>query len=260
MKTAVLVWAVFATCLATSAQCSAPRFRMGQDYGASAFLSLSPHDFTLRKLTCLARAIRDRRKLGTKMLYLAFFSSQEAARYFQPPGSPRYSALYSQQLHAIYTFNHDEGRETLDILPTGFDSNDSLNTTIDLSRQDKPECKLGLSSRCLMAVVQPVVYPQEVLTKGALGRVLLTGEIGPDGRIRSVKVSEVNVDPAAAKGILADAALHNFASWQFDESPTASAIRISYNYVLESLSPAGTSTNVDWHLPSEIVVRGNRSP
>jgi hypothetical protein len=232
---------------------------MGQDYGASVFLGLSPHDFTVRKLTCLARKLRDERELGLKTFYVAFFSSHEAAKYFQPPGSPSYSTRYGQQLHATYTFDYKKGQETLDIMPTGFDSKDSLNTTIDLSHHDSFRCNLNVSSRCLMAVVQPILYPEEALGGAVSGKVSLSGIIGADGRIRGAAVAEAQVAPAGAKGNLASAALHNLESWQFDEDAGNSPIRITYTYVLDGSLPAGATLIVDWDLPNEIAVRGGGS-
>ena len=264
MRTAklTLLCGLIVSCISEgSAECNVGHFRKGQDFGSSVFVSMSPHDFTLNKLVCLAHNLRAKRRLGAGSFNVLFFSSDKAAVEFQPPVEgyqPGWPAS-GQHLHAMYLLNHKNEEESLDILPLGYQAPPSVNTTIKLPLATDPNCKLQIQGRCLMAVLRPIVYPEEALKKRASGKITLAATIDSRGRVVNAKVVEADRTPAGQQQILANAATQNFESWQFNQGADAQAIQITYSYTIDpSLSPA-LHTDVKWELPSQIIIRQNPS-
>jgi len=242
---------------AISAQCHVPSFRKGEDYGASVFVALSPRDFTLDKLKCLAQTMKKKRHLESKQLYVAFFSSYEAAKYFRPPGAPGYRSQFARQLHATYTFDSEKGAETLDVLPLGLGGDETVDTTITFPQEAPPHCKLNVQDRCLMAVIQEIAYPEQALKEKVSGKIAMTGRITMTGVVTDVQMSDTNVSASPGRSILAAMALQNLQRWQFDASKGDNTIRITYVYVIDSSLPSGIHYDVRWGLPDQIVIRGN---
>jgi TonB family protein len=245
------------------AQCQAPRFHKGQDYGASVFVSIRPSDFTLNKLTCLARRLREARQ-ERKSLGVLFFSSRDAAKYFQPPGSvdfepgwPPGRVEWRTHLHALYSFDAAKHEESLKILPLGYETAPTLVTTIDLPLATTPHCHMEIRDRCLMAVLKEITYPQAALKANASGKVVLTGTINRDGRVRSLRVAEADVNPSDERESLAKAALQNLRTWQFDAPEYDDPIRITYSYTIDKSLLHGGVTLVEWDLPNQVIVRAN---
>jgi TonB family protein len=254
---------LFASCLAlfvcagVSAQCHPPRFRKGQDYGGSVFLSVAPRDFTVEKLICLGQTLRKRRKAET--FGVMFFSSYEAAKYFRPPveGRPPRWAEWARQLHATYSFDGPKREESLDIIPLGYESGPSLDTRITLPLGATPHCRVQIQGRCLKAVLRQNTYPAEALKAKASGKVVLTGRIGADGSVAGIQVIEAGVNPGEEKDVLANAALQNLVGWQFDAGQGENPIRITYSYAIDvSLSP-GSQPQMQLDLPNRVMIRGN---
>jgi TonB family protein len=243
------------------AECNVAHFRKGRDFGSSVFVSISPHDFNLNKLVCLAHSLRHKRRLDGDTFNVLFFSSDKAAIEFQPPVEgyqPGWPAS-GQQLHAMYLFNQKNGGESLDILPLGYQAPPSVNTTIKLPAATDQNCKLQIQGRCLMVVIKPVVYPEEALEKRASGKITLAATIDSQGRVVNAKILEADRTPASVKQTLANAAIQNLKGWQFNKGSNEQAIRITYSYKIDpSLSPA-LQTDVKWELPTQIVIRHNPS-
>jgi len=241
-----------------SAQCRSPHFRTGQDYGGSLFVSLQPRDFTLDKLTCLAQALRNRRR-DRRSFSILFFDSDEAAKYFQPPveGYPPRWPEWAKELHAIYSFEADKHEESLDIMPLGYNTGPSLTTKIDLPFAAEPRCRLEMQNRCLIAAVEKITYPQEALKTRASGVIALTGAIERDGRVTGLHVAEADVKPGEEKEWLVNAALHDLKTWQFDAGGHADPIQIIYSFAVDSSLPRGAVPEVQCVLPNTVKVRAN---
>jgi hypothetical protein len=246
------------------AQCKAPRYRKGQDYGASVWISIAPRDFTLEKLICLGQTLRNKRLRDPGQFGVFFFTSFEAAKYFQPPveGVPPKWRVWARNLHAIYSYEKNDkdknkSKETIDIIPLGYGEGPSIGTTLNLSLINQQHCGLQIEERCLMLVMQSIDYPEEALKAKVSGKVTLTGIISLDGRVGNLQVAEADVSPSEAKDVLATASFVNLESWRFDSGKAETPIRITFTYAIDASSPAGLNDDVNWELPNQIVIRGN---
>lgn len=242
-----------------SAQCHPPHFRTGQDYGASLFISVERRDFTLDKLTCLAQALRDRHP-DWKTFGVIFFDSYEAAQYFHGQQVediyPKWPE-WAKEVHAMYSFDADKHEESLEIWPVGFTSAPSLDTTVNLPLAGARHCRLEIQNRCLMAAMEKITYPQGAPPTRASGTVALVGLIRRDGRVTGLRVAEVDVRPAQEKGRLANAALNDLETWQFDAGGHDDPIRIVYSFAIDAALPRGVAPEVRWVSPNEVEVRAN---
>ena len=236
-----------------SAQCRAPKFRIGRDFGTSIFISVSARDFTVDKLICLSRELRVRRHASGRFA-VSFFGSKEAAAYFAPMIEDLYREEFGSQLHADYSFDPEKG-ETLSISPMGFSTPPSLLTTLTLPLKAAAHCNLQLGERCLI-VVPTTQYPLEALKKGTSGDVTLAGTIKADGEVKNIHVVGADVNPGEGKNDLANAAVQTLGSWQFDAGPADEAIQITFSYVVDKSLAPGIDTDVLWALPKRVVITG----
>jgi hypothetical protein len=239
-----------------STQCTPPSFRVGQDYGASLFVSIQPRDLVLSKLICLAQILRNRRGDRTNFGVL-FFDSAEAAKYFLPPveGYPPRWPQWAKRLHAIYSMDADKHEESLGILPMGFNTAPSLLTEIDLPLAGVPHCGLELLTHCVIAALEKIEFPRESLKVGAAGTITLTGTVARDGRVTGLRVAAVDAVPVGEKRRLANAALQDLKTWQFDAARQASSIRVIYSFAVDTSLILGGVPEVQWALPNQVKVR-----
>ena len=241
-----------------SAQCPEPHFRTAHDYGASLLVSMQARDFTLDNLTCLAQTLRNRSG-DHKIFSILFFSSREAAEYFQPPVEgylPKWPG-WAKQVHAIYSFDANKHEESLDILPMGYNTAPSLLTRIDLPLAAVPNCRLETQNRCLMVAMEKTTYPQDALRASAEGSIVLTGSIKRNGRVTRIKVSETDVRPSDEGKTLMKTAIQDLKTWQFDTGGHDDPLRITYSYTIDtSLADRGAS-HVQWVPPDQVSVRAN---
>jgi Gram-negative bacterial TonB protein C-terminal len=242
------------------AECHAPRYEVGSDFSnsqlgvGSLYVGLDVKNFTLPNLICLGQAIRKKHEKWSRFSIL-FFTSQEAAKSFVPPGgegSPS-STKAARQLHAIYTFNAGKHEQYLDILPFGFETSKSYYTRIELPPVAIPHCHLELGNRCLIALA-PIAYPRQALKVRAEGTITLTGTITAGGRIGEIRVEKNDVLPEANQQILADQATQNLATWQLEPAQHQDAMKIVYSFKID---PSGTG--VQFELPTKILIRGDPS-
>jgi TonB family protein len=238
-----------------SAQCSVPHFRKGQDYGASVFVSIALRDFTVSQLTCLAQRLRSRRR-ELKTFGVFFFGSYEAAKHFQPTaeGYPARWPQWAAQLHAIYTFDAANHSELLNIIPQGYKSDPSLSTTIAVPIVTTPRCRLQIQDRCLMALSEDIIYPEEAIRAKVWGSVALKGNITSAGTVTAVQVIEAHVERDQGTALLTDAACRNLRAWKFDSGQRDTSFRITYSYVFEAAPSAGGAPKVEWSLPNQIII------
>ena len=254
-RTLLLLFATLFCSLPVSAQCRVPHFYIGQDFRTSVFVSISPRDFTVDKMVCLAHALRKRRHASNKLFYVTFFSSKEAAAYFQPQVEGAYRPEFGRQLHANYSFDPKQG-ETLDIWPMGYYTPPSLDTTLTLPLETTARCNLQLHERCLMAVIEKPGYPGDALRKGVSGKIMLAGTINAEGQVTRIQIAGADVTPHEGRDVLANAAIQNLAAWQFDSGVADTAIQITYSYAIDTSLAAGIGTDVKWMLPDGITIRG----
>ena len=244
------------------AQCRPPRYHQGKDFinpqsgAGSIYVSIRPKDFTLRKLTCLALSLRKRNPNWKAVNVLVFDSNDAAERFLPTPMEvPRTVwAQWARRLHAAYFLNTDKREDYLEIMPLGYEGSSSYDTRIDLPITTQPRCSLEMSERCVL-LIGDIDYPSGALTANGAGTVSLEATVNRDGTIANALVIEADVHPAAAKHILADAALKNLETWRFDASARRSQIRITYSYVLDDSLRSGSPPEVRWDRPDRIVIR-----
>lgn len=244
--------------VSAAAQCRAPRFRKGRDYGGSMYVSIRPKDFTLDSLTCLGQTLRKNRR-AWKSFQVLFFTSRDGAYNFSPAPIEVQRAWWSQwarKLHAGYFFDAEKHEEYLEIMPLGYED-ESYYSKVVLPLAATPHCRLDIAGRCLTAVGQPVAYPEDALRARASGRIVLTGTINRSGGVTGLQVAEADVNPREEKESLVNATILNLNTWQFDSAKRDDLFRINYSYVIHTLLARGSMSEVVWALPNEITVRGN---
>ena len=238
-----------------AAQRDMPSFYTGQDYGASLYISIKPQDFTLERLVHLAQALRLRRP-EQKNFGVFFFSSDEAASYFQPPVEGlRGTPLMARQFHAYYSFEEAKHEESLSIMPLGY-YHSLLETKMDVPLVGKPHCRLEIQSRCLISALNTMAYPSRAISARASGRIVLAGMIERDGGVAGIHIDEVDVRPDKWKSRLASAAMGDLRTWHFDAGSRTDNFRITYSYFINPLLPKG-GTSEEWIDPNEVRVGAN---
>jgi len=241
-----------------SAQCRPPQFRMGQDYGSSVFVSIERRDFTIEKLTCLARTLR--RRWST--FGVVFLDSYEAAQNYR--GAPVEDIYpkwpeWAKEVHALYSFDASKHEESLEVWPMGENTAPSWSTTIALPIVGAPHCRLEIQNRCLMAAMEKVTYPQEAPETRASGVVMLVGTIGRDGGVSGLRVETADVKPPPGREQLVRAAIQDLKAWQFDAAAHDDPIRIVYSFAIDTARPRGAPPQVRWVSPNQVEVRANPS-
>jgi hypothetical protein len=180
------------------------------------------------------------------------FTSPFAAKYFNPSGidNPgRYR--WGRQFRASYEFDEDKHEEYLVIMPLGYNE-DYLGTRMSLPLRGKPDCRLGVAGRCLLAA-DDIAYP----IPQATGTVVLTGTIQGGGAVRDLRVAEADVHPPARRNVLSKWAFKSLKSWQFDAGEHNDPIRLTFSYVIDASLPRGAPPRIEWALPNQVTIRGN---
>lgn len=276
MRLVMAGWVVLACSTCALAQCRAARYHEGrvwEDSEASAFMAVSIplHDFAPARLVCLAEALRLRYHYARTIDVLIFSSAYVADRYAgnvpssapaknSKRGGPQSFSFWVRQLHGFYSYNADTHEEYVELRPFGADvGGGPYDTRIDLPVTGIPRCRLEFSGRCVLAL-DPIYYPDEALTQGISGGVLLAGLISKSGEIRNIKISETSVKPLGQSQILADDAVRNLKTWRLEAARREEPIQIKYSYVIDpSLPmPQGYRRQVESQLalPNQVTIRG----
>ncbi len=253
MKQLILMAVGLGFCVApVVARCPTPAFRIGQDWGTSVSISIQTRDFTLAKLTCLARTLRARDPQASRFGVM-FFDSLEAARSFQgvPPEGPlpRKWQEWARRLLAVYSYDPARDGETLTLSPVGFNTAPALVTRVNLPITPQLHCKMEMMGRCLLSAMRNVAYPQDARRAGAVGRVVLAGSVDPDGSVASIRVLE------SASKSLANAAIRDLRSWHFDAAEHGNMVHVTYSYEIDESQPSSGYNGVEWTAPGEVRIR-----
>lgn len=246
------------------AGCEPPHYKMGrvlEDTPAALdmFISIDIGDFGPKSLACLAHQLgqryQDREKVS---IYI--FSTNDAAQHFIL-GSPDPSSLEiferKLQLHAAYFYDKDKREEYVLLMPDALrpEAGSPLVTRIDLPAQMIPDCRLQISHRCLIAFQDArhlLRYPDDALSAGESGSVVLTARITRLGEIKDVQ--QVEIDSTSNKSIrpgLATSALENLKTWRFEPAHEEQRIRITYLYEIG----ANDKPALEFELPAKVTIR-----
>jgi TonB family protein len=249
----ICFWAIFTVVTINNAvaQCKPPKYQEGIDYADSRLkivmsISMSIEDFAPERLICLADALKQRYHDRKEITFL-LFSSLKAALNYSPPISvfdPVVDAAEAQ-MHGAYFYDENERTNYVEIYPRGGKGGINLNsfsTRIDLPVTTKPQCRLQINSRCLLAL-KDIEYPREAEKARITGTVTLTGRIGRNGKMAGVKIAETNITPIDGENLLANAALENIKTWQFEKSEHNDPFRITYSYAIDI--PAGRAGQLE---------------
>lgn len=257
----------FLPSLKAHAQCDPPHYRVGRNFSNAAlgvgslYVSVRPGDFSPDKLICLAETMKKQHP-EWKRLGILFFTSADAARYFQTNAGDcvrdcQFRAKWQAELHALYSLEPGAQAESLAILPMGY-LGSSYDTWFKLPLVTKVRCHLEINERCLMAL-DKIEYPPLALQAKASGTINVSGTIGSDGKIRRIRVLEANVKPEASTSLLASAAAKNFATWRLEPREDRDKIRVLYTYSIVEPENSADQLGTEFKLPKEVVVRG-RAP
>jgi hypothetical protein len=262
IHSSILLLVAVSFCTPATAQCPAPHFHIGQDFSnpqqgiGSLSVSLRPKDFTVQKLSCLCQKLLKKNPKWERA-GVEFFTTREAAGNMShmltepPPEAKRWEREY----HASYSFDKSKRQNQFAILPLGLRGPASLNTTIDLPLTTAPHCQLEIGSRCLMAALEEIDYPQEALKVRAGGKVTVAGVIDRDGGVRKIQVVSTDAQPNDGSA-LANAALHDLGTWRFDSGDRDDPIEIVYSFVISAPAPFNfAETRVNFFLPNKVEIQ-----
>ena len=225
-------------------------------------ISVPRQDLAPNRLVCLASSLRESYSDRSEIV-VSVFSSLRAA-------SHSIGALSGQedtkenldafaQLHARYVFSaqrHEDYVETIPMHePYTRREMKLYNTRIDLPTADIPPCHLQVNGRCLIAL-NDVAYPYEALKRGVVGLVTVRATIGRSGTISGIRIVKVQSATAHAKNLLEKAAVENLSSWRAEPGQRTESIRITYSFMIDDSLPNKGQTQVQWSLPSDVVVKG----
>jgi TonB family protein len=248
------------------ADCASPKYRIGaitldDQTMLLENISIPVQEFTPSKLVCLATRLKERYK-DRKSILIYIFDSHQASRYSIMVGelNEEIAQMYAQ-IHALYVLNADLGAEYIKILPAGLPPSTGsregpYSTQIDLPAATTPHCYLEINGRCLMALEDPR-YPPDAARRRVSGAITLTGTITRSGEISGIRVTKKASTPQGEENDMATAAVHNLSTWRLETGTRAEAVQITYSFAIDSSLPGGVSTQVDWALPREVVVKGN---
>lgn len=238
-----LILAAIGVCchaVSAGAQCPAPAYRVGAGWGASLAVSLPTRNFTLAKLTCLARTLRANGPQRGSFA-VTFFDSLDAARNSQgvPPEGPLSSKWrqWARALLATYSYDAAKNEEMLTLSPMGFTTAPSLMTKMNLLLA-QTHCEMEMAGRCLLAAGRDVSVPERV--RPAAGKVVFDATVGPQGSVSRIRIVE------SASRSLADAAIGDLRTWQFDAAGHPDRIRVTYSYEVDQARPRGSGPGVEW--------------
>ena len=246
------------------AQCKPPKYRKGRvwdDSKSTVWMSISirVEDFAPEHLVCLASALkqhyRDRSDIA-----IFIFSSHWAARNYYPQHANHMSAPPEQykaeaEWRGSFVYNTDKHEEYVDINPKGATSSyQAFNTIIDLPVVSKPQCRLQINGRCLLAL-DDIEYPFDAKMGRVTGTVTLTGTIDSQGIMTGVTMTESNITPIERKILLENAALENIKTWRFEKSGQQDPFRITFSYSINASKGNEGMTEVQPALPDHIYIR-----
>jgi Gram-negative bacterial TonB protein C-terminal len=236
----------------TIAQCHAPRYRKGRDYGATVHVSIAPSEFSLVNLACLSEKLHAQRGRSQ----ILFFTSQVAAANFTPAKieTPPPWKSWAADLHAGYFF--ESGTAFLEIYPFGYEGDSSQKSRLDLPLLGSSHCREEFAGRCVI-VLAGMSFPSEALEKGNGGSIVLSGTINKDGQINGIRVVKNGMSEEKDRSLFANVAIQNFARWRMDSQPREDSVQITYSFVVDS-AHARESTEIKWELPDRVVVIGHR--
>lgn len=100
-------------------------------------------------------------------------------------------------------------------------------------------------------------YPFAAFKQRVSGAITLTGTITRGDKISEIRVTKKASTPEGEENEMTTAAVHNLTTWRLETGPRAEAVQITYSFVIDNALPSGVSTQVEWALPHEIVVKGN---
>jgi TonB family protein len=219
-------------------------------------VSVRPGDLAIDKLVCLGQELRERNPRW-RSLGVWIFTSREAARYYQPHQECDSEACVKRpdELHAVYDYDRDRHKERLEILPEGERGAESLKTTLDIPTGSSYHCRLEMGGRCLLSLERPD-YPAAASKARASGRVVLTGIIGLDGRIRRIRAEDSDASVAEERKAMENEARQNLSTWRLDARPREDPVRITYSYQFMSHpTRIGWTRSVEYELPNQVVIR-----
>jgi hypothetical protein len=243
--------------------CDAPEYRLGRKFADNstdlAFTaSIALEAFAPKRLVCLAEVLK--REAPGRNVHVFLFSSNEAAIGYVPLESdvPPEIQEYKFKFHGSYEFNEQTHEESVHISPDGehHDADVEVMTTIVLPVTGTPVCKLQIGGRCLLEF-QHIYYPAAYGEAGPTGQVTLTATIRPDGTVWGLAVTDEKANPPAKRSFLADFAKKNLSTWRFEPGEKDEPVRITYRFEVSDI-PVPGGQRVEFHLPSEVLVRNNR--
>jgi len=240
--------------------CGEVRYQQGKVFSSSpseidATVAIDREEFDRKQLLCLAHELR-RAYQGRNKIDIFIFDSRTAASQYVPLGTeePPKLVAFTSHWHARYFLDAGESQEYLLILPDPLSGGlmSPFNTKIDLQSQRPPACKQEIDGRCLVAF-DHIEYPWERST-GQAGAITISGSIAPDGTVKGIRVTAGGATPAAGKNLLLHAALNNLKSWRFEAAARTSPLQLTYRYQIVPDETAHGRTEVNFSLPSEIIV------
>ena len=241
------------------AECRAPHFRVGQDYGASVFVAVDRRDLGIDKLICLANVLAARGP-GGPSFSAVFFDSNRAARSFRPKveGTPR---GWGESGRGICTRSTvwipRSARRRWTLCPLGFSTPPALITHIGVQPTGAPVCRAEIQGRCILAALEEITYPEGALTAGESSTIQITGVIRPNGGVSNLQVARSNL---RLRRRLAKAALRDLKTWRFDPAARDDAFEISYEFEADRNLPRGTPPQLRLIAPNRVSVRAATGP
>jgi len=247
------------------AQCKAPKYRecfVQQESKTSIVSSISirVENLAPERLVCLVNTFKQRYKDRKEIDIQIFDSCRAAERYF--PKNTNYDPIEEEaatHMHGYYAFSANKNEEFVQINPRGLlmDVSDGyFNTVINLPILSKPQCRVQMHGRCLLAL-KDIKYPADAKKAGVTGTVTLAGMIDRQGIMTGIKIAETSVKPAEAKDLLANEAMENIKTWRFEKSKKKDPFRITYFYAINIPKGDIGQVEVRPELPDHIYINVN---
>jgi TonB family protein len=242
------------------AACDAPRYRVGHVWEASKSnlmmnISVRMSDFVPEKLVCLAQTLKDRYRDGKELEFLIFSTHTAAIHYTMPLSGDSHSKRtpWAMQLYATYFFHPDKNEEYLYLTSNPAKSfiGSPFDVRIDLPAAAIPPCKFQLNNRCLLAFAN-IEYPQAAKKAKGNGEITVTATVRRDGKISDAKIAQQQASSLSAEKELADTALENIKSWQFEKTTHSDNIRVTYSYVISTSHEETPGMKLE--LPNRVVI------
>jgi TonB family protein len=153
-------------------------------------------------------------------------------------------------MHAAFTYDADKGQDFVTLYPDP--RRKDLATKVDTSLATPSySCTLRVTGRCLVALGH-VEYPWEAKRNSVAGSVTLSGIIGRDGKLKDVRATKTDANPA-----LLDYSLRNLRNWRFEPGENNVSLLITYSFQLVSSPIFENGPNVQISLPDRVTVTDN---